>query len=434
MAKISNSKLLRLIELHGTAQVAEMLGVDQRTVERYRTKIQNGEEINVEFTEDKRKVGIREGLPLSEDERKFHPEWGPEDCLAELIRVAKLDSTKVISRNYFRNYSDISEATWNRYFGTFLEFKRQAKLILSRHAHKLERNIAKHASVDKMRELNIEKRQWEGKYLRPKNNRFQTALVCSDLHDIMCDKFYLRLLIETAQRVQPEKIVLNGDIFDLPEFSKFRQDPREFDVIKRIKWVHAFLAKLRKVSPNSEISLLEGNHEYRLLRHMGEQTQALLVILNELHGYTIPSLLGLTDYEVNYIARADMTAFNEKDIKDQLAKNYITLWDKSLLFGHYPSMKSMGIPGANGHHHQHIVWNDYSPTYGPWEWHQLGCGHKRSAVYTAGEKWSNGFLLAHCDTLTKRSQMEYIDCSHDHTFIGGKFYQRSDSEAVLDLA
>jgi hypothetical protein len=197
--------------------------------------------------------------------------------------------------------------------------------------------------------------------------------------------------------------------------------------------VHKFLEALRKAAPEAEITLVEGNHEYRLLRHLAEQNQALLVILNELHGYTIPGLLGLNKFKVNYIARADMSAFTEKDITTQLSKNYITLYDNTLLFGHYPFMRNMGIPGANGHHHQHVVWNSYSPIFGPYEWHQIGCGHKRSASYTAGEKWGQGFLLVHADTSTKRSQFEYIDVSHEHCMIGGKFYSRNDNEPVLDL-
>ena len=433
MALLSNYKFEKLIKDHGPKKAAEMLGVSLRTVERQIRKIKDGEQTTLEISEDILKIGMRDGLPLSEDERKFHPEWTPEDCIAELVRVAKIDPHKMISRNYFRNYSDISEATWNRYFGTFLEFKRQADIILSRHAHRLERSIAKHASVDKMRLVNIEKRQWEGKYLRPSEGRFQTVIVASDLHDINCDGFYRRTLLDTIKRVKPEKIVLNGDLYDLPEFSKYTKDPRDFNVAYRIKWVHSFLGEVRKAAPNAEITLIEGNHEFRLLRHLGEESQALLVILNELHGHTISSLLGLTDFEVNYIARADMTVFTEADTKQELTKNYISLYDNSLLFGHYPTMRSMGIPGANGHHHQHEMWSAYSPVFGPWEWHQLGCGHKRKASYCAGEKWSNGFLLVHTDTLTKRSQFEYVDVSHSHAMIGGKFYERLESEPVLDL-
>lgn len=372
-------------------------------------------------------------VPMSEDQRKFHEEWTAQDCINELTRVCSIDTTKVITRNYFRVHSDISESTWNRFYGTFTEFKRQAEIILSRHAHGMERHIAKHASVDKMRVLNGEKREWEGKYLRPANGRWQSVLVGSDQHDKMCDPFYRRLFIDTALRAQPEKIILNGDLFDLPEFSKHTQDPREFDLLGRIRWVHEFLRDLRAAAPNAELTLIEGNHEYRLLRHMGEETPALKVVLADLHEFTIPKLLKLDQFEINYVAQADMTAFTQRDITTELGKNYKTFYDNALLFGHYPAMRNMGIPGANGHHHRWFSWQWYSPVTGPSTWMQIGAGHKREASYTPGEKWSNGFLLTHVDTQTKRSQFEYSDCSHDACMIGGKMYFRDGTEPVTDI-
>ena len=371
-------------------------------------------------------------VPLSEDHNKFHAEWTPDDCIKELQRIANIDTNKVITRNYFRVHSDISESTWSRFFGSFAEFKRQAGVILSRHAHRLEKQIAKHASADRMRVLNEEKRDWEGNYSRPSSRRFQTVLVGADFHDKECDPFYRRMFLEAAKRAQPEQIVVNGDLFDLPELSKFAQDPRSFNLLERIKWVHAFLHDLRAAAPDAELTLVEGNHELRLLKHLAEATPALMVVLSDLHGFTVSKLLGLEQFEMNYIARSDLAAWSEKDITKELRKNYMMLYDKSLLFGHYPDMRNMGIPGASGHHHKHIVWSAYSPIYGPYEWHQTGCGHVREASYCAGEKWGNGFLLVHCDTYRKRSQFEYIDLSHEMCIMGGKFYQRLPEEIIHD--
>ena len=157
-----------------------------------------------------------------------------------------------------------------------------------------------------------------------------------------------------------------------------------------------------------------------------------MTVLSDLHGMTIPDLLGLTKYEVNFVARADLSAFTETDIKKELHKNYAVLYD-CVLFHHFPDGFSYGLPGANGHHHKHLVRSAYSPTYGSYEWHQLGSGHRRQATYCAGEKWSNGFLLAHVDTHTKRTQFEYIDVSHAHCMIGGLFYERMDGEGIPDL-
>lgn len=365
--------------------------------------------------------------PMSEDQKKYRGDWTAKDCVDELVRIAKIDETKVITRNYFRVHSEISESTWNRHFGTFLEFKRQANITLSRHAHGLERAIAKHASKDPQRRMNAEKAGWEDKYLRPSGKRFQTVLVCSDVHDIECDPFWRRCFVDTAKRVQPEKIVFNGDIFDLPEFGKYGVDPREWDVVGRIRWVHIFMADLREACPDAEFIFVEGNHEGRLLRHLSEATPALKAVLSDLHGFTVPKLLGLEDYHINYVARVDLAAFSERDLKQELAKNYHIMYD-CFLTHHFPEGRNLGYPGVNGHHHKHIVWPMYSPVFGSTEWHQLGCGHRRAATYCAAEKWALGFILAHVDTKKKHTQFEYVEI-RDHAMIGGRFYQRTPEEA-----
>lgn len=361
-------------------------------------------------------------VPLSEDQAKFHADWGPTECIEELRRLALANPDRIISRNFFRVESQISESTWNRYFGTFEEFKRQAGIKLTRAQHRLERNIAKHASVDTYRALNLDKTGWEGEYLKPHRTRFQTVLVCSDVHDRDCDPFWRHCFIDTARRVQPDTIIFNGDIFDLPEFGKYTVDPRTWDVLGRIKWVHAFLADLRAACPDATFYFIEGNHEFRLMRHLAEATPAMMTVLADLHGFTVPKLLGLDTYEVNYIARMDLAVFSERDIKAEMSKNYLILHD-AVLAHHFPEGRDFGYPGWNGHHHKHIVWTAHSPQFGTYEWHQLGCGHRRWATYTAGEKWGLGFLLAHVDTHTHATQFEYVEI-RDHAVIGGKWYTR----------
>lgn len=376
-----------------------------------------------------RKAG---GVPISQDENKIQ-EATREEIVTEILRVIEQDTTRVVNRNHFRNESRYAESAWIAHFGTWEQAKREANVTLSRHAHRVGLHIAKHASVDKLRTLNIEKREFEGKYMRPASGRWKTTIVLNDTHGLHCDPFFRRVLLDTLRRVQPEVIVLNGDIVDLAEFSKHTQDPRQFRVLEELKWLHEFLADIRSACPNAEIHYVGGNHELRLLRHMSEQSPALMVVLSDLHGFTISKLLGLDQFEINYVDRADMTAWSERDVHAQLRKNYVTLFDKSLLFGHYPEMRNMGIPGANGHHHKHIVWPAYSPTYGSYEWHQVGCGHMREASYCAGERWSQAFMICYTDTVTKRTQFDYVDVSHSATMVGGKFYERGLSEPVLDL-
>lgn len=365
-------------------------------------------------------------VPLSEDVSKFMEHWGAEECITELKRIAEIDIEQVVTRNFFRNHSDISESTWNRYFGTFDEFKRQAGLKLSRQQHAHERNIAKHVSVDHYRQLN-ERQDWGSVYIRENNNRFKTILTCSDLHDIEIDRFYLRVMIDTAKRVQPDAICFVGDVFDLAEFGKYGVDPREWDVVSRIKFVHdEIFAPLRAVCPDAQFDFVEGNHEARLIRQLADATPALRAVLSDLHGFTVAKLLGLDQFEINYIAKSDLGTFSKTEFNKELAKNYKVYWD-TVMCHHFPHARHMGMPGVNGHHHRHEIWSTYNPTFGPYEWHQLGAGHKREASYTEGEKWHNGFALINIDTQTKATNFDYIPIT-DFAIAGGKWYHRNESE------
>ena len=364
-------------------------------------------------------------VPFSQDQSKITVATR-EECVDELWRIVKENPDAVISRNYFRVNSKYAESAWNVYWGTWAEFKRQAGIVLTRHAHRLERNIAKHASVDILRELNTVRAGYEGQYLKPNSNKFQTLIHVTDLHDKECDPFVLRILVETTERIQPEKIIIGGDLFDLAEFGKYSVDPREWDVVGRIQAAHNILRQLREAAPNTEMILVEGNHEYRLVRNLAEATPALMVVLADLHGMNISKLLGLDKFEVNYIARCDLGAFRERDIAEELNRNYYIAWDAYLVH-HFPHGERMGYHGGNGHHHRHWVHQHYSPDRGPYHWTQLGCCHRRLASYTAAEQWGLGFNIAHVNTHTKHCADEYIHVQ-DHAMVGGRFYEREDNE------
>lgn len=365
-------------------------------------------------------------VPFSEDESKFKADWTPEDCIEELMRLVKANPDQIISRNFFRVYSCISESTWNRYFGTFEEFKRQAGVKLSRHQHRMELDVAKHASLDRFRQMTMEKQDWGDAYRKPSATRFKSVLVASDIHDHECDPFWRRVFLDTARRMQPDLVVINGDIFDLPEFGKYHTDPREWGAVERIEWVHGFFSELRQACPNTEIDLIEGNHENRLLRHLAESSPAMQAVLADLHGWSVPDLLGLTTFEVNYVAPADLGTLTRADQRAEIRKNWKVYYD-AFLCCHFPEARSWGYPGFSGHHHAYKVWDLYGPRFGSYKWVQLGAGHKREASFTNGAKWDNGFAVVHVDTHTQASVFEYVDIK-DFACVGGTYYVRDEKE------
>ena len=198
-------------------------------------------------------------------------------------------------------------------------------------------------------------------------------------------------------------------------------------MVSRIKFVHdEIFAPLREVCPNAQFDFVEGNHEARLIRQLADATPALRAVLSDLHGFTVAKLLGLDQFEINYIAKSDLGTFSKTEFNKELAKNYKVYWD-TVMCHHFPHARHMGMPGVNGHHHRHEIWSTYNPIFGPYEWHQLGAGHKREASYTEGEKWHNGFALINVDTQTKATNFDYIPIT-DFAIAGGKWYHRQDTE------
>lgn len=372
--------------------------------------------------------GVVGAEPLSETLLPKVKSGSPDDCMKDLRALAIANPEKVISRNYYRVHGTYAESVWNSHFGTFEEFKRQAGLKLTRQQHGMERAIAKHASADHYRRMNIERQDYADKYLRANTNRFKTRIFASDLHDEEMDPFFRRVLVDTIHRIQPDSFTIVGDGMDLPEFGKYSVDPREWGPVRRIKAFHGFCEEVRK-GFDGQFDMVEGNHEFRLLRHLGDETPALKTVLADLHGMTIRKLLGLDQFEINYIAKADLAAWTERDIKREVSKNY-AVYDECFLAHHFPEGRQMNMPGVNGHHHRHQVWPHFNPMFGAYEWHQMGCGHKRDASYCAGEKWHMGFMIAHIDTHSKSVVSEYVQVT-DFACVGGKFYHRDPSERAF---
>lgn len=405
--------------------VGRQFGISVKTV-RNRIGIMRRENPNLTLIQRNLIGGRNEENPISEKPELYMAHWSAADCIQHLRKLVLLEPNRVLSRNYFNKISGISESTWNRHFGTFEEFKRQASVKLSRGARAFELNIAKHASKDFATPFNEEKRSFIGKYIKDHPGRFKTVLVGSDFHDIDCDPFVRRLFIETAKRVQPECIFLNGDMLDLPEFGNYSVDPRTWDVVGRIRWLHVFLRDLREAAPDAHLIYLEGNHEFRILRHMSEATPALKTVLADLHGFTVSTLLGLDEFEIEYVGKADLKAWTNRDSSKELHKNSYLLWNQ-LLGDHYPDGIRQGVPGWNGHHHKLKTTPLFTRQFGASQWVQLPGGHVPRAEYCNGEQWNTGFMLVHADTQTGKSVFDPIEV-RDFACIGGEFYYRRPDE------
>jgi hypothetical protein len=352
-----------------------------------------------------------------------------EDVLAELVQLAYDYPEKNITRAFYRKETANPDSVWELHWGNWTNFMVAAGQARTKTQKQLYSQVAAHVSTDHLESITLEKLSYSGKYEKPSGKRFITVLAGSDIHGHLCDPFWRRIFIDTAARLKPDHIALVGDVLDLPNFSKYNQDPRTYDVLGEIKWTHQFLADLREAAGDVQLDLLEGNHSARLVKYLAESAPHLMPLLSDLHGMGVSELLGLDKYQVNYIAKANLAVFKETDLKKEIAKNYTVVAD-TVLFHHFPQAKNWGLDCQTGHHHTLKVDTFWNVTTGPTTWVQAGCGHVRNASYSMGEKWSNGFCIWHIDTLKKLATPEIIDVTNDLAVVGGKYYFRTEDEIV----
>lgn len=374
---------------------------------------------------------------LTEVYKEFDPNATKEECIDDLRRVQEDHQLEFITRTTYRNEGRYADSTWNRYFGTFQEFRRQAGLELSRPQAQLEKHIAKHASMDHYNEyFTKEVLPYHNKYEKPtKDGRIKTIMVIGDVHDKECDEFTLATFVDTCIRKQPDVIVLNGDIFDFYEFSKFTQDPRQCDIVGRYQFIHERLfGPLRKGCPDAQIDFIMGNHEFRLIRLLADVTPHLRVFLSDVLGITFEKVFQLDKFQINWRSKVNLKAFTKKDINDELRKNYAVYYN-CYAVAHVPDKTLMGaMDGTNAHHHKaelssHSTVNPLDGSVKKTTWVQTPSGHVPDAEYLDKvSSWNTGFLEVTVNIEKSECLQKIIITKDDWTVVDGVLYERKNQD------
>lgn len=379
------------------------------------------------------KLSYSERALMNEHSKKFDPSATKEDCIEDLRRLQAASPYRFITRTAYRADGKYSEATWNSFFGTFQEFRRQAGIELTRHQHKIEREIAKHAAHDHYREFfHDEVSPFIGKYIRKdKSGRVKVVLSGSDFHDLEADPFVLAVFIETARRLQPDVIILNGDVFDEYEFSRFTIDPRQMAIAERFRFVRDRIFRaLREVCPDSQIDLVIGNHEYRILKLMADKTPNLRVLFSDVLGMSLSTIFGLEEFGINLVAKVDLAAFTKKDTLDEVRNNYQVYYD-CFVAAHIKDYK-FGVSGTSGHTHHPKFDTSRNIPMDRISWTVTGSIAKCEAEYIDGyDSAMNSFLIAHIDPNRRQVSPEHIVIPGDFVCVGGVYYHRTEGGLLV---
>lgn len=95
------------------------------------------------------------------------------------------------------------------------------------------------------------------------------TIIGSDLHAPYTDEVAFAKFVSIIRDEQPDRIIINGDTFDMYQVSRFDKDPNRMgglqdDIDNGIDK----LLTIRSAAPNARIDVTEGNHERRWLHYL----------------------------------------------------------------------------------------------------------------------------------------------------------------------
>lgn len=95
------------------------------------------------------------------------------------------------------------------------------------------------------------------------SSKDNNILILSDIHIPYHDIPALTAAINYGKKQKVNAILLNGDIIDCAELSKYEKDPKARKFVEEANSTKQFLEQLRKTFPKAKIVWLKGNHDVR---------------------------------------------------------------------------------------------------------------------------------------------------------------------------
>ena len=365
--------------------------------------------------------------------------------IADLLRVYNHPDNPyagwAASRKRFRELGHFPEILVADLFGTHAEFERAAglrdkrgtskvALLTSRlHAEKDIREYAEESVLGSVGRWSKEYRKKEG---------VKHVLVGSDFHGQFVDPLALRVFLDVAKDVQPDAIVMNGDVTDFPQVSRFTSFPGScsLSLQDEIDWTREHILRpTREAAPDAAMLYVIGNHEHRLIRYLADTAPELA----SLRCLRWDTLFGIDDLQIEMVFGGNFMAPLQRNRTDNTRrKTHAVLYD-SLVVTHGRSiadnapkaeLERWGMSGTSGHTHRPGI--QTRPTHAnphlSWTSTPMMAGFAVGKDYVDGPSgWTMGFALFTIDASAGIVVPQLITVYEDFAAWNGHVWRPSPS-------
>ena len=128
--------------------------------------------------------------------------------------------------------------------------------------------------------------------------------IIADLHIPFQSDVHLEQAIKILKDEKPDVIVVDGDLIDFFEISKYNTDPSlDFFLEKQIPMAKDFLSELRRDHPLTKIILVCGNHEFRVRSYLINHARAIYKFLERevAPDGILPTALKLNELNIEWV-------------------------------------------------------------------------------------------------------------------------------------
>ena len=209
-------------------------------------------------------------------------------------------------------------------------------------------------------------------------------LILSDIHFPYHDKQAIMVALRTGKQQNVDSILLNGDILDFYQLSKFTKDFRKPSVKAELDIFRFFIDQLKQRFPDAAIYYKTGNHEVRMDRWIKHNAQMFdgMLDLEHLVNFEDAGIVYLKDNIGVKFGKLNIIHGHEVRANGSLvniARTYYMKCNSNILLGHWHQAQEFSTKTLSGEVH------------GAWA---TGCLCKLDADYTYGiNSWTHGFAI-----------------------------------------
>jgi len=182
----------------------------------------------------------------------------------------------------------------------------------------------------------------------------RTFIAIPDTHAPYHDECAFNLMLQVANHIQPDVVLILGDFADMYSVSDHEKDPgRALRLVEEIQSVRRELEKVASIKGVKERHFVEGNHEFRLTRFLRNTT-----VLHDLPGLSFPAVANLSSLGFQFhpygqhMRLGDLYVTHDADYSGKYAIHHTgAAFEASVLFGHTHRMGTHYFGTAAGASH-----------------------------------------------------------------------------------